>query len=248
MAALQHGRPPTVTVTIPEGRRAEEIAEILHQAGLVDPQEFLALVRSGEGFAFAFLEDRPPEASPSLEGYLFPDTYQIPRDSDARAIITLLLSTFDARFTEEMRARAHEQGLTVHEVVTLASIVEREAVLPEERPLIASVFRNRLARGMKLDADPTVQYAMGYDEAQKTWWRTLLVEDYQFDSPYNTYRRVGLPPGPICNPGLASIEAVLSPEDTDYLYFVANTVAGDGSHVFARTFEEHQRNIARYQR
>jgi UPF0755 protein len=244
IAALQHGRPPSITVTIPEGRRVEEIATLLEAEGLVDSREFLRLVQAGEGFDFSLLRDRPDGAS--LEGYLFPDTYQIPTSWSATQVVELLVGTLDQRFTPEMRQQAAERKLTLHEVITLASIVEREAAVASERPVIASVFLNRLAEGMKLDADPTVQYALGYDDKQRTWWRTLLLDDLQYSSPYNTYANAGLPPGPICNPGLDSIQAVLQPADTQYLYFVANSVAGDGSHVFARTFEEHQRNIARY--
>jgi UPF0755 protein len=128
----------------------------------------------------------------------------------------------------------------LHAVLTLASIVEREARIPDERPMIAGVYANRLGQNMKLDADPTVQYGMGFDTARTTWWRPLTVEDYKFASPYNTYQNVGLPPGPICNPGLASIRAAIAPTQTDFLFFVARQ---DGSHIFARTFEEHVRNV-----
>lgn len=139
--------------------------------------------------------------------------------------------------------------MSVYQAVTLASIVEREAVIPDERPLIASVFLNRLRKGMYLNADPTVQYALGYQKQGHTWWkRPLLLEDLDVDSPYNTYRHPGLPPGPICNPGLDSLKAVANPAHTDYYYFVANDVAGDGSHVFAKTLEEHQANIKKYRR
>lgn len=243
IVALQHGRPATVRVTILEGWRAEEVATVLAAQGLIDPDEFLGLVRTGEGFDYAFLRDRPAGATSSLEGYLFPDTYEIPTDYTTRQVLDLLLGNFDRRFDEGMRAKASSAGLTIHEVVTLGSIVEREAVIPEEAPLIASVYRNRLDIDMKLDADPTVQFAMGYDARQGTWWRTLLVDDYTYPSPYNTYLKTGLPPGPICSPGVTAIRAVLEPADTSYLFFVANAQANDGSHIFATTYEEHQRNI-----
>lgn len=246
IVALQHGRPPTVRVTIPEGLRAEEVATILAAQGLINPEEFLSLVRTGEGFDYAFLRDRPAGVTPSLEGYLFPDTYEIPTEYDTPQVLGLLLENFDRRFDAEMRRKASEAGMTIHEVVTLASIVERETVIPEEAPLIASVYRNRLNIEMKLDADPTVQYAMGYDATQGTWWRTLLLEDYTYPSPYNTYLSVGLPPGPICSPGLGALRATLEPADAPYLFFVANGRTKDGSHIFATTFEEHQRNIERY--
>jgi UPF0755 protein len=166
-------------------------------------------------------------------------------------VIDYLLRAFGDNFTPEMRQQAQDKGLTIFQVVTLASIVEREAVLDEERPLIASVYLNRLEAGMALDADPTVQYAMGYNELQERWWPTIYFDELQvenltqYEHPYNTYRYPGLPPGPICSPGLASLKAVLEPDNTDYLFFVAK---GDGSHAFAKTLEEHNANVAKYQR
>ncbi len=243
---LQHGRLRETTVTIPEGWRLEEVAAYLGAQGIVDQGEFLALATSGE-FDFDFLRNRPPEAS--LEGYLFPDTYRIAPSFGTRDVVMLMLTNFGDRFTPEMRARADALGMTIHEVVTLASIVEREAVIPDERPLIAAVYLNRLEQVMYLGADPTVQYALGFNQDTGKWWGTLTPEDYQsVDSPYNTYTHLGLPPGPICNPGLASMQAVLYPADVDYLYFLRNDIAGDGSHVFSRTFEEHLANQAKYRR
>lgn len=248
MAALQHGRPPTVQVTIPEGWRAEEVADLLRVVDLAAPDEFLRVVRSGEGFDNDFLDDRP-EGVTSLEGFLFPDTYEFPTDATARDIVAHMLRNFGQRFTPELRQQVRNQGLSIYRAVTLASIVEREAVIPEERPIIASVFLNRLEAGMHLNADPTVQYALGYQEDSGVWWkRPLLLDDLTIDSPYNTYQHIGLPPGPICNPGLAALEAIANPADTNYLYFVANDVAGDGSHVFAETLEEHSANIKKYRR
>jgi len=245
MTALQKGRPPTVTVVIPEGRRAEEVADMIAAQGLANRDELLTLILTGGDFNYPFLADRPPGRR-SLEGYLFPDTYEFHRDANARDIIDTLLQNFDRRFIPEWRTAATKAGLNVDQVVILAGIVEREAALAQERPIIASVYLNRLKQGIKLDADPTVQYAMGYDKASGTWWRTLRVDDYQFKSPYNTYLNQGLPPGPICNPGQASLKAVVEPAHTTYLYFVANTVAGDGSHVFASSWEEHLQNVAKY--
>jgi len=159
-----------------------------------------------------------------------------------------MVEQFERRFTPEMREKAQRLGMSIHQVVTLASIIEREAVIPSERPLMAGVFYNRLKDGMSLDADPTVQYALASasPESRKKygWWKTsLTAEDLQIDSPYNSYRNPGLPPGPICNPGLASLEAALEPAATEDLYFVARP---DGSHAFARTLEEHNENVARY--
>lgn len=256
MAALQEGRPPTVTLTIPEGWRAEQIAGLLAETGLANPDAFLRLVRTGAGFdpktavdrRYDFLADRP-EGVTSLEGYLFPDTYEFASDATAADVIDRMLTTFGERFGPEMQQRVRDQGLSVYQAVTLASIVEREAQVPDERTIIAGVFHNRIDAGMYLNADPTIQYALGYQEDAGQWWkRPLYLEDLEVDSPYNTYTHVGLPPGPICNPGLAVLQAVVQPAETDYYYFVANDVAGDGSHVFARTLEEQNANIEKYRR
>ena len=241
--ALQHGRLEEIAVTIPEGWRAEQIAEMLAEEVGVDDEEFLSLVQGGP-FDYEFLQERPPGAT--LDGFLFPDTYLLPVQPTALDIIERMLTDFDRRFTAEMRQAAVEQEMTIYQVVTLASIVEREAVVAEERPIIAGVFLNRLEEGMNLDSCPTVQYALGYQEDADQWWKTpVTLEEFdRVNSPYNTYLHRGLPPGPICNPGLASIQAVLEPEESDYLYFLAK---GDGSHAFAKTFEEHLQNQQRYQ-
>jgi UPF0755 protein len=241
--ALQHGRLQEIAVTIPEGWRAEQIAEMLAEEVGVSSDEFLGLVQGG-AFDYGFLQARPPGAT--LEGFLFPDTYLLPVQPTILEIIERMLANFDQRFTSEMRQAAVEQEMTSYQVVTLASIVEREAVVAEERPVIAGVFLNRLEKGMNLDSCPTVQYALGYQEDTSQWWKTpvTLEECNHVDSPYNTYLHQGLPPGPICNPGLASIQAVLEPVKTDYLYFLAK---GDGSHAFATTFEEHLQNQQKYQ-
>jgi len=242
---LQHGRLREVSVTIPEGKRAEEVAALLQERGLVDGETFLALVRDGST-SYDFLADRPADAPASLEGFLFPETYRIPIDYDAAQILDLMLVTFGERFSAEMRQAAGERGLSIYDVVTLGSIVEREAVVAEERPIIASVYLNRLEQDMYLQSDPTVQYALGYQEDAAQWWKIpmSLEEDVQVDSPYNTYMYPGLPAGPICSPGLASMQAVLEPADTTYLFFFSKF---DGSHAFAETYEEHLRNQQLYQ-
>ena len=240
---LQHARIEEVTVTIPEGWRAEQVAQMLAEENIVDGDEFLALVRGGK-FDYSLLQDRPEGSS--LEGFLFPETYRIPVQAEAKDLIERMLSTLEERFTPEMRRLAAERGMTIYEVMTLASIVEREAVITEERPLIAGVFLNRLEQGMYLRADPTVQYAKGYDATTGQWWPAVAVEDWEaVDSPYSTYLYPGLPPGPICSPGLSAIQAVLEPADTEYLFFLAK---GDGSHAFAITYEEHLQNQELYQR
>jgi len=239
---LQHGRPSEVTITIPEGWRTEEIAEMLEERGMVNSEEFLGAVRGGE-FEYDFLSDRPEGIS--LEGYLFPDTHSIPPDFEAAQIIDMMLADFGRRFSLEMRQEAASRGMSIHEVLTIASLVEREARIPEERPLIASVYLNRLEAGWLLESDATAQYALGYQEGAGQWWKSpiSLEEMTQIDSPYNTYLYPGLPPGPICNPGLASIQAVIDPAETNYMFLYHK---GDGSHAFAETYEEHLENQRRY--
>ncbi len=247
IAQLQHGLANTVTITIPEGWRLEQVGQLAAREGLVNEAEFLALAsgnRTLSSFNYDFLNDRPADSPTSLEGFLFPDTYQFDTTAGTKAFIDLLLSTFDQKVTPEMRQRASEMRMTLYEVVTLASIVEREAVVAEERPIIASVFLNRLAKGMYLQSDPTVIYAKGFSEETGRWWNPMLQEETQtVQSPYNTFLYPGLPPGPICSPGLASIEAVLYPADTPYLFFLSR---GDGSHAFAETYEEHLENYRKY--
>lgn len=247
---LQRGQAPGVLVTVPEGWRAGQIADALERLGVMEGQAFLREVEMGATAAaklgsYTFLSDLP--AGASLEGYLFPDTYELPEQATPEDLLQRMLDTFGRKAAPLLESTPHPDGLSTHQVLTLASIVEREAVIPEERPLIAGVYLNRLRRGMRLEADPTVQYAMGYQPATGQWWKTpVSLEEYAtVDSPYNTYLHPGLPPGPICNPGLDSIRAVLQPQESEFLYFVAR---GDGSHVFARTFEEHARNVRRHQR
>jgi UPF0755 protein len=235
--------PSTVLFRIFAGWRLEEIAASLPTSGLnITPEEFIASANDKPvGTSFA---TKVPEAS-SLEGFLFPGVYEVPRQLSVNELISLLLKTFDYQVTLELRRAFRLQGLTLYKAVTLASIVQREAVVEEEMPLVASVYLNRLAQGMKLDADPTVQYALGYNPAQQTWWTNpLSIADLQVDSPYNTYLYPGLPPGPISNPGLPALTAVAHPADTPFLYF---RVACDGSgrHNFATSYKEHLANACR---
>ncbi len=245
---LQRGQAPGVLVTVPEGWRAGQIADMLERTGIIDGDAFLRLVDAGAAVAstlgnYAFLADLPADAS--LEGYLFPDTYELPEQPKPEDLLQRMLENFDQKVAPLLASMPHPDGLDDHQVLTLASIVEREAVVPGERPLIAGVYLNRLRQGMRLEADPTVQYAMGYQPATGQWWKTpVTLEEYAaVNSPYNTYLHPGLPPGPIGNPGMDSIRAVLQPEESEYLYFVAR---GDGSHVFARTFQEHLQNVRKY--
>jgi UPF0755 protein len=255
---LQHAEAASLTLTIPEGWRLEQIGDYVEEAGVFaqDPsalttyrtQTQSGVVTTPDPAAYPFLQSRPPGAS--LEGFLFPDTYELPLEkATAQDLLQRQLDTFARRVMPLYEAAVAQQTttLSLYEVLIVASIVEREAVVAEERPAIAGVYLNRLATGMKLEADPTVQYAMGYQAATAQWWKTpVFLEEYSsVDSPYNTYLYPGLPPGPIANPGLSSIQAVLQPAQHGYLYFVA-LPDGSGRHVFATTFEEHRVNVQKY--
>jgi len=256
--ALQYGGADAVMVTIPEGWRMEQVAWLVEEQGIMRGDDFLAYARTAV-YDYPWLASRP--AGASLEGFLFPDTYELPTDAVPANLVDPMLATFDARVAPEIEGRlagrtifdlnlSDYRPLTLFDVVTLASIVEREAVLDEERPIIASVYYNRLdpayveETALRLSADPTIQYAKGLDPETGNWWNPMRPGEGQtVESPYNTFKVQGLPPGPICSPGLASILAVLNPTDTDYLYFHA---IGDGKHVFASTLEEHMMNQEQY--
>lgn len=247
LRALRVARDAAVMLTIPEGWRAEEVADLVAGKGLAGRNEFLALVGAGR-FDFPAFADRP--SGVGFEGYLFPDTYQFKPGTGAQGVLERLLMNFEDRFSPSMRTTAQLAGLSIYKVVTLASIVERESARPDERARIARVYLNRLAEAPYiLNADPTVQYALGFQPERQSWWKRPLFElDLKVDSAYNTYQHPGLPPGPIASPGLAAIQAVLAPEPGDWRYFVANDVACDGSHVFATSYEEHLKNIQIYQK
>jgi UPF0755 protein len=247
---LQRARFEEIVVTIPEGMRAEEVADLLNVQGVMDGDAFLSMVRGGSASARA-IGDYPwlPDGLTTLEGYLFPDTYRLPAQGTPVDLIRRMLDNFEQRVTPEILAPATQAGRGLEEVVTMASIVEREATRADERPLIASVYWNRIngactseTGGTYLQADPTVQYAAG--RPGEWWWKPPSVEAYQeVVSSYNTYLRPGLPPSAIASPGLSAIEAAANPADTKYCFFLA---AGDGSHVFATTLAEHQANMAGY--
>ena len=246
IAALTRGQQQLVAVTVPEGLRIEEVAQLFERQGFVDTQAFLRLALQSMPNVEA---GNTSNASTGMEGYLFPDTYLVPKEFNAADFIGLMQDNFKERVTSAMRQQATDAGMTLHQVVTLASIVEREAAHPEEQPLIASVYLNRLREDIKLDADPTVQYALPRQgsppPAGGYWKKGLTIDDLAVNSPYNTYAHPGLPPGPIDSPGLGAIRAVLQPAQSDYYFFVAKQ---DGSHAFASTFDEHLQNIARYQK
>jgi UPF0755 protein len=230
-----------VVVRVTEGWRLEQIAEALalHPALADRSDEFVLLAgpNSPRANSFAFLGGLSPGAS--LEGYLFPDTYLLRPDASATDILTKLLSNFEARLPAGYQEQVAARGLTLHQAITVASLIEREAVVGDERPLIASVIYNRLAIGQLLEIDAAVQYALG---APGDWWPRLAGLDLRIIvSPYNTYAVPGLPPGPIANPGLESILAAANPAATDYYYYRA-LCDGSGRHAFAVTYEEHLAN------
>jgi UPF0755 protein len=240
-AALLDPTPGTITLTIFPGWRLEEVADAILRSGLELEAAALLEALSAPYPEFAFLADRP--AGFTLEGYLLPGDYEIEREATPTEIVLQILSAgWGRQVGQEILEGFAAQGLDIHEGVTLASIVAREGVVREEMPLIASVFLNRLERDMRLEADPTVQYALGYDTEAQSWWTNpLLTGHLSTDSPYNTYLHAGLPPGPIANPGLTALRAVADPAQSDYLFFQA-VCDGSGAHVFAYTFEEHVGN------
>jgi len=215
----------------------EEIAASLPTSGLDITPEAFSAAASAPVSAPGFLP-----AGASAEGFLAPGPYILSRAIPADQLVSALLEGFSARLTPELENGFAAQGLTVYQAVTLASIIQREAVAPGEMPMIASVFYNRLAIDMPLQADPTVQYALGYNLPQGTWWTNPLSgEDLLFDSPYNTYVYGGLPPGPISNPGIEALQAVAAPAQSNYYYFQARC-DGSGLHNFAETLEQHWQN------
>lgn len=218
-------------VTLPEGLRAAFMAGILSRELAVDSTVVMALVSDS-----AFCRSLGVEAS-SLEGYLYPDTYYFEEGVQPEQILTQMVDRFHQVVGDSIVQRARALGFTLHKIVTLASIIEGEVVLDSERPLVSAVYHNRLKKRMYLQACPTVQYLLPEGP------RRLLWKDLDIDSPYNTYRHFGLPPGPVGNPGIASIKAACYPAETDVLYLVAK---GDGSHVFSRTLNEHLRAKARF--
>jgi UPF0755 protein len=222
-------------VTFPEGLTIREMAAIFENSGLGTATDFVRAASDGH-----LIAELDPDAR-TLEGFLFPDTYALSRRATADMAVQAMIARFDHAFDADLRAAATAQGLSPREVVTLASIVEKETAASEERPLVAAVYRNRLKIGMPLQCDPTVIYAI---MRAGRWRGNLTKQDLQMDSPYNTYRYAGLPPGPIASPGRASLEAALHPADVGYLYFVSRN---DGTHAFAATLAEHSRNVEKWQ-
>ncbi len=232
---LQDSRASFIEFVVLPGWRMEEVAASLPTSGLsITPEDFLKAAQSPANL--------PGMDAPTSEGFLFPDTYPLSRTMNADELLSLLTQNFTFHITPEMEAGFAAQGLSLYDAVKLASIVEREAVVADERTAIASVFLNRLRAEQKLETDPTIQYAIGFDAASQSWWKSpLTYADLEVNSPFNTYLYAGLPPTPICNPSLGSLEAVAFPAETPYFYFRARC-DGSGLHAFAETFEEHLAN------
>lgn len=224
---MSQGQTAYQQITIPEGYTVDQIAELLAEKNLASPTKFKALAKNFAPFPYT---TATPNTKYSVEGFLFPDTYRVVRGTSEEELLTMMVNQFDANLTPDIRQRAAELGLSIREVIVLASLVEKEAKLSEEQPIIAGVFANRLKQNMPLQSCATIQYILGYPKAE------LSIQDTQIASPYNTYQNMGLPPGPIANPGTAAIKAVLAADKTDYLYFVADK---QGKHHFSNTYEEH---------
>jgi UPF0755 protein len=232
---IARGESYVVNLTFPEGLSIADMARTFESHGFGAAAGFMDAAKDG-----SLIRTLDPKAR-DLEGYLFPDTYPLPRRADATRLVRVMVDRFEKVLTPELREAAKARGLTVRQLVTLASIVEKETGRAEERPVIAAVYENRLRAGIPLQCDPTVIYAL---EREGKYTGNLRRTDLEFNSPYNTYRYPGLPPGPIASPSKASLESTLRPAAVDYVYFVSRN---DGTHEFARTLAEHNRNVQKYQ-
>jgi len=233
LADIVNGRVVLHTVTIPEGFTAAQIAELLEQKELTETGEFLRLVSDREFIRSLNLDER------TLEGYLFPETYRFPRNTKAKEVIKTMVAGLAQALTPELHARAKDLGMSTHTVLTLASLIEKETGVDAERELVSAVFHNRLRHKIPLQSDPTVIYGLSQFDGN------IRKQDLESNSPYNTYRIAGLPPGPMANPGSKSIRAALYPAPVAYLYFVSKN---DGTHIFASSLPEHNQNVDRFQK
>ena len=231
---MLNGAKYLVNFTIPEGFTVKDIAERLYNLDLADKEDFL---KAAENFAPYNYMATSKNVLYTAEGFLFPETYSIESDYSIEEILKVMAGEFDNRLTDEMRAKAREKNLSIHELITLASLVEKEVKYAEDRPIVAQVFLKRLELNMPLQSDATLQYLM---DAPK---EDVTISDTKIDSPYNTYQNAGLPPGPVANPGIAAIEAVLNPADTNYLYFVADR---QGHNHYSYSYEEHLTLVNQY--
>ena len=228
VAMLARGETSYQQITIPEGYTVEQIAKLLQEKQLGNAGIFKKAAQSS--VPYPYMTNNNSNVIYKAEGYMFPNTYRITKGNTEEQILGMMTMQFDKQFTESMRARATEIGLSIKDVIILASLVEKEAQLPSDRPIIAGVFLNRLQQKMPMQSCATIQYILGYPKPE------LTVQDTEISSPYNTYQHMGLPPGPIANPGIAAINAVLYSQKTDFLYFVADK---QGAHHFSKTYEEH---------
>ena len=231
------GKVSTLTFTIPEGYTTAQIAKTLDEAGIAASEEFMNEVRNGK-FDFDFVP-APNGKDDRLEGYLYPDTYTVEFGSDAHRVVEVFLKNFDEKFTKDLRKKAEKKNMSMNQVLTMASLIERECQVDSERRKVASVIYNRLDKGMMLQIDATIQYLLGSQKEH------LLYSDLEIDSPYNTYKNTGLPPGPICSPGVECIKAALDPADTDYIYYVLDPKL-DGSHRFSNNAANFEKDKAAY--
>lgn len=237
MMELVKGRPAFQSITVPEGFNTVQVADLLAAKGLVNQESFISVI-ADQKFPYSFISNLPKDEK-RLEGYLFPDTYNFNMGDSESTIIDTMLKRFEKEIVElDYAAQAEKNGVTLHQAVTIASLIEREAMADEERPIIAGVIYNRLKISMPLQIDATIQYALGENKPE------LSYKDLEVDSPYNTYRHYGLPPGPIAMPGRSSLLAAVNPANTDYIYYVAKP---DGFHAFATTLAQHNVNKEMYQ-
>ncbi len=228
---LRVGNVLTYKITVPEGFTLEEVAELFAENGKVAKDEFIKTAQT-IALPYSYLPGADNGGDYRLQGYLFPATYTLPLGAGSKEIIKVMVERFDTELTEEIQRQAEKLGMSIHELIIIASIIEKEAKLDEERVLVSAVIHNRLKQGMYLQSCATVQYAL------PQWKAQLLYDDLRFNSPYNTYLHPGLPPGPIANPGEASLRAAFYPADVDFLFFVA---LPDGSHQFSKSYQEHLR-------
>ncbi|MFQ5991501.1 MAG: endolytic transglycosylase MltG [Nitrospiraceae bacterium] len=233
LSEFRNGHVKLHAVTIPEGYSVAQIAELLGEKGLADPRKFKQIARDREVIHSLKLN------VPSLEGYLYPNTYHLARHTPPQQLIAVMFQALEEAFTPKLRAQAKQMNMSVHEVLTLASVIEKETSVPDERAIISAVFHNRLRGKIPLQSDPTVIYGL------ESFDGNLRKRDLDSPSRYNTYRYRGLPPGPIANPGIDAIRAALYPARANYLYFVSRN---DGTHFFSSTLAEHNRAVDRYQR
>lgn len=232
---MSQGQTAYQQITIPEGYTVDQVAELLGEKKLANPDKFKSLAKKYAPYPYM---QPNPNTKYSAEGFIFPDTYRLAKGISEEEILVMMVKQFDSKFTPEIRQRANDLGISLRDVIIMASLVEKEAKLSEERSIIAGVFANRIKLGMPLQSCATIQYILGYPKAE------LTINDTQIASPYNTYQIPGLPPGPIANPGIASIKAVLFADKTEYLYFVADK---QGKHHFSKTYEDHLAAISQVQ-